>query len=248
MGNYLEKDLEAEIEEVLCASGYHTIKPDFYDRELCLIKPEVIDFIKETQPKEYEKLNIQQEFNSSVDLSKETQELLEYLEHGTGQIESEFYNKKEKIHLEEVRQIYITIQLIINIAFILSILTIILLFMMIRRIAARMSDHEFSIYIKRLVSHILIAAGAVVDGLAVLFGMMMFTFSSSFTLFHELFFRTDTWILDPATDNLVRMLPEQFFFDIFVRIVLMSVVFATILLVIGFLIKLGRPSFLRQKR
>lgn len=36
MGNYLKKDLEETIEEVLCNSGFNTVKPEFYDKELCL--------------------------------------------------------------------------------------------------------------------------------------------------------------------------------------------------------------------
>ncbi len=65
MGNYLEKDLEIEIEEVLSNSGYNKVKPDFYDKELCLLKSEVIDFIKDTQPKQYEKLTKQ--YGSNTD-------------------------------------------------------------------------------------------------------------------------------------------------------------------------------------
>ena len=39
-------------------------------------------------------------------------------------------------------------------------------------------------------------------------------FSSAFTLFHEVLFTNDLWLLDAQTDLLVRLLPEQFFVDI----------------------------------
>ncbi|MBN2560395.1 MAG: type I restriction endonuclease subunit R [Phycisphaerae bacterium] len=43
-------------EGVLTPGGYQRRKPDDYDRELCLIPSDVIDFIYATQPKEWEKL------------------------------------------------------------------------------------------------------------------------------------------------------------------------------------------------
>jgi type I restriction enzyme R subunit len=39
--------------------GYHKRRPDEYDRTLCLVPRDVIDFMYATQPKEWEKLKIQ---------------------------------------------------------------------------------------------------------------------------------------------------------------------------------------------
>ena len=38
-------------------------------------------------------------------------------------------------------------------------------------------------------------------------------FTRCFTIFHEIFFTNDLWIFDPATDYMIRMLPEGFFAD-----------------------------------
>ena len=111
-----------------------------------------------------------------------------------------------------------------------------------------LSPRKAPLFFKRLIVWMLIGIGAAVDGIAALFALVALTFSSSFIRFHEIFFRTDTWLLNPATDNLIRMFPEAFFFDIFVRIVLTSVVFATILLIAGFLIKLGKPRMIREQK
>ena len=54
--NYLEIDFEEHIEEQLLESGYQKVSPTDYDKTLCLIPDELIAFIKETQPKEFEKL------------------------------------------------------------------------------------------------------------------------------------------------------------------------------------------------
>ena len=36
-------------------------------------------------------------------------------------------------------------------------------------------------------------------------------FSRVFIAFHHLAFSNDLWLLDPATDAMIRMLPEEFF-------------------------------------
>lgn len=43
-------------------------------------------------------------------------------------------------------------------------------------------------------------------------------FTKYFTLFHELFFDNDLWLLNPKTDLLIVILQEQFFVDIAIRI------------------------------
>jgi type I restriction enzyme R subunit len=57
--NYKEQDFEEHIEEHLLASGYISQPPGAYDRDLCLIPEQVIAFIQQTQPREYEKLQRQ---------------------------------------------------------------------------------------------------------------------------------------------------------------------------------------------
>jgi integral membrane protein (TIGR01906 family) len=39
-------------------------------------------------------------------------------------------------------------------------------------------------------------------------------FRRAFTIFHEIFFTNDLWLLNPRTDLLINMLPNQFFQDI----------------------------------
>jgi type I restriction enzyme R subunit len=54
-----ERKFEEHIEEQLLNSGYHKRRLEDYDKDLCLIPEEVIQFIQATQPKEYEKLQRQ---------------------------------------------------------------------------------------------------------------------------------------------------------------------------------------------
>ena len=54
--SYKEQDFEDHIEAHLLGSGYFKRDPTDYDKDLCLIPEEVVQFIQDTQPKEYEKL------------------------------------------------------------------------------------------------------------------------------------------------------------------------------------------------
>lgn len=57
--NYLEQDFEDHIEEALLDGGYTLVQPARYDKNLCLIPAELIEFIEQTQPKTLAKLAIQ---------------------------------------------------------------------------------------------------------------------------------------------------------------------------------------------
>lgn len=45
-------------------------------------------------------------------------------------------------------------------------------------------------------------------------------FNAFWIQFHEVFFDNDLYLLDPRTELLIRMVPEQFFYDLVMRIVL----------------------------
>jgi len=57
--NYLEQDFEEHIEEHLVASGYSSLALTTYDKTLCLIPAQLIEFIQETQAETLEKLELQ---------------------------------------------------------------------------------------------------------------------------------------------------------------------------------------------
>ncbi|MGI5901508.1 MAG: TIGR01906 family membrane protein [Desulfitobacteriia bacterium] len=55
---------------------------------------------------------------------------------------------------------------------------------------------------------------------AILFWGMKSDFTTFWTNFHLLFFTNDLWRLDPATDVLIQMFPEQFFYNLAFRVLL----------------------------
>jgi len=45
-------------------------------------------------------------------------------------------------------------------------------------------------------------------------------FTSFWVSFHHLFFTNDLWLLNPETDVLIMMVPQQFFSDLVARIII----------------------------
>ncbi len=68
--NYTEQDFEEHIEEQLTNSEYHIVPPTKYDKTLCLIPSKLIEFIKETQSKIFEKLELQYGLETESKLTK----------------------------------------------------------------------------------------------------------------------------------------------------------------------------------
>lgn len=96
-------------------------------------------------------------------------------------------------------------------------------------------------------------AGAYLVGAVLFIGLFGFIgiavsqdFLAFWDRFHTVIFTNDLWLLDPATDVLIQMVPEQFFFDLVVRILIMFTGAVLILaLAAGGIIargKMGKPQ------
>ena len=205
-----------------------------------------VAFDRELYNSKFDEFNVHELFPEGTDLAQENEVLLHYLEHGKGQIQSEFFNSKEKTHLVEVRHLFRIVDIALNTAVFISIVSLLLLIIAIKRFTTRLNERKSLAYFRHTISNLLIGIGFVVDGIAALLALVAFTFSSSFIRFHEIFFKTNTWMLNPATDNLIRMFPQQFFLDLFTRIIIMSVILATILMAAGFAMKLFRSISLQK--
>ena len=49
-------------------------------------------------------------------------------------------------------------------------------------------------------------------------------FTGLWESFHRLFFRNDLWLLNPRTDLMINMFPEDFFFHMVIRIAVMFLI------------------------
>lgn len=68
-------------------------------------------------------------------------------------------------------------------------------------------------------------------------------FNRYFTYFHMIFFDNDLWLLDPNEDLLIQMLPEEFFIDIFNRILLFFISTLAIIQLISYILMMKGKDF-----
>jgi integral membrane protein (TIGR01906 family) len=84
----------------------------------------------------------------------------------------------------------------------------------------------------QLLANRLAMGGGLTLSLLILFGAVAaFGFDSLFIKFHELSFANDFWQLDPRTDYLVRIFPDNFWFDATLWVAVRAIIGALLILV-----------------
>lgn len=182
--------------------------------------------------KEYEKYEVLEDLEMEMeDAMYVTEEMMAYLRGNREDLvvdtivdgeEREFFNEREKAHMVDVQNLFIGGLWIRRIAILLFVLAI---------IAMIKTKADW----RRVLPKSFLIGLGVFTGITAGAGLLFLSdFNKYFTLFHEIFFDNDLWLLDPRTDLLIRMLPEGFFLDMVVRI---GVIFL-ILLLLGVLISI----------
>lgn len=176
--------------------------------------------------KEYAKYEVLEDLEMEMeDAMYVTEEMMAYLRGNRDNLavdtvvdgeKREFFNDREKAHMVDVQNLFIGGLWIRRIALLIFVLAVVA---MIKTKAdwKRLLPKSFLIGLGAFIG---ITAGA---GL-----LFMSDFNKYFTLFHEIFFDNDLWLLNPDTDLLIRMLPEGFFLDMVIRI---GVIFLLLLLI-----------------
>ena len=149
------------------------------------------------------------------DLLDVTDEMMDYLKgdredlHVTttmGGQQREFFNEREIAHMEDVQVLFLKAMSIRRIC--LAAAALLLIFMAAAKGRMRQT----------LPSSLCIGCG-LFFGLVTALALIISTdFSKYFVMFHHIFFTNDLWILDPATDMLINIVPEGFFMDTAARI------------------------------
>ncbi len=140
--------------------------------------------------------------------------------------QQEFFNEKEIAHMKDVRVLFWGGQWLRRIGVIICVITVIFLLFQ--------SKIEFLLKCLRngLISFIVF--------MAILVGIITTNFTKYFVIFHKIFFSNNLWILNPETDRLINIVPEPFFIDTSIRIV---VIFFSIILFVcigcSVLLKIG---------
>ncbi len=120
--------------------------------------------------------------------------------------EREFFSERDKLHMVDVKELFEKGRLFRN-------LGVLYIIGFMAYLIKTQRDWK-----KRLARYGLIIFAAGVMPIILLIILMNMDFNKYFTVFHELFFTNDLWLLDPNVDTLVNMFPESFFADTAFRI------------------------------
>ena len=166
---------------------------------------------------EYRKYQVTEDVNMEMDdLLQVTEEMMAYLRGDredlhvmttVGGESREFFNEREIAHMEDVRGLFIGGMGLRTGALILAAVLIVLIALHRRKETLYVLARSFQI------------GSAIIAAAALILGLIMSTdFTRYFTIFHQIFFDNDLWILDPRTDLLINIVPEPFFVDTAARI------------------------------
>lgn len=191
--------------------------------------------------KEYEKYDVLSDLDMTMeDTMYVTREMMAYLRGDRDTlsvvttvegVEQDFFNEQDRFHMGEVRDLFIgglNIRLGACIVAVLCLLFLLASKAEIRRIIPRTYQ---------------IALGLTVAAVAALGIASVVDFNAVFVQFHHIFFDNDLWIFDPATDYMIRMLPEGLFYDMVMRIGGLFVGILLLLLVLSLI-----PGFVSKRR
>ena len=167
---------------------------------------------------EYEKYNVTADVHMEMeDLLDVTREMMAYLRGNREDLHvptivdgqpREFFNEREIAHMEDVRGLFLGGLLLRRISILGAVVCLILMAVLKARI------------VQVLPRSICVGTGLFFAVICFLAALISTDFTKYFVIFHQIFFDNDLWILDPATDLLINIVPEPFFMDTAGRIAL----------------------------
>lgn len=181
--------------------------------------------------KEYEKYDVLSDLDMEMDdVMYVTEEMMAYLRGNREELsvittvegeEQDFFNEQDRFHMWEVQGLFLGgLKLRMGAGIVLAVSLLALFFMKEERLKTLCRSYQI----------VLGAFAVLLAGLGI---WVAVDFNAVFTKFHGIFFDNDLWIFDPATDYMIRMLPEGLFYDFVIRIGGMFVAGLFILLVLS---------------
>lgn len=144
----------------------------------------------------------------------------------------DFFNEQDRLHMADVKNLFLGGLRLRTLVLAAAALMMIVLFV---------SGADMHKLLPKAYS---IAGGIFFLLLVFLGAAFSINFTACFRIFHEIFFTNDLWLFDPATDYMIRMLPEGFFADMVLRI---GLTFVVLLLAVQAVFVLGRFLIARRR-
>lgn len=182
--------------------------------------------------KSFEKYNIEEVTGKSMDdLEEITDSLIAYLKgEGYDELLIPHFNEKEVAHMRDVQDLFDQARLIKFFSIAISVILII----------------YFGVnYGKKTLGKVLFYGLFSNHVIVILLALVIATdFNKYWTIFHHIFFTNDLWLLNPKTDLMIQMLPEQFFSGIALNLMLSFFIYLAIIQLVGlYYMKKGRGKW-----
>lgn len=142
-----------------------------------------------------------------------------------GKNELKYFTDEEKSHMQDVKFVVSSINFIYYSSTIFFIAIFIILYLL--------SKKDKLLFIEHLSKMILYGAGAALIFLIMLFLWVVFSFETLFYLMHLLLFPQGNWMFN-SSSLLITLFPEQFFFDISLRIFVYAIFQSGVFFLIGY--------------
>ena len=203
---------------------------------LLAISIEVNSYNKDFFQASYEKNRVAEITNLSMDqLMDITDNIILYLKNkGGNELLEPYFNQREILHMEDVQNLYIINRWIRNIGIFLLAL-----------ISFHYIKNKQIYQMGKILAKDTLATYIFLGFLAISY---ILNFQKSFLYFHKIFFRNDLWILDPRTDLMIKMLPENFFMGMARNIFFLYIFTLILVQILGFIIiKRYRGKILKKQ-
>jgi len=190
---------------------------------LYLSNLKILLFNENYYKKEFQKHNVYENLKDH-DIEKINRDVLDYFKNKDELIKNDFFNKEEKSHLLDVKNLINDVFYLFNLLIVIFIVSSIILYFLNK---------------KKFLKHFslsLVIGGAITLLDAFLFWLIIkLGFDKMFTLFHKLFFKGN-WMFSTLTDKIIILYPQNFFFDFTYEIVIRTLILAFVLVVIALIL------------
>lgn len=173
--------------------------------------------------KEFEKYDIYNEFPNK-DIDKINSDLLLYLKGERDNFNKELFNQDEINHLEDVKILIQKINVFYYLTLIVLIFLIMILFLLNKK------------YFLGNLSIILFFSGLLtLFSIIFLLVLIKLNFDNVFTIFHYIFFPQGNWLFS-SSNNIIKLYPTGFFYEITKKIFITILIYANILILAAILL------------
>ncbi len=131
-----------------------------------------------------------------------------------------YYNKKEMEHMIDVKNLYFAATGFRNIVMVSGVVALL----------ALLQEHKLRFTALKTA---LVGCGAVICALGI---MVLSDFDAFWVNFHYVVFDNELWLLNPATDNLINMVPLEFFYALVIRIFIYTIAGLMVYTLVNYLV------------